>query len=108
MQKFYRAVTSRPKTVVLFFLVLAAVCAMLKPLIAVNYDMNDYLPPSTASTLALNALDAEYDGGVPNARVMVKNIDVAQALEYKRALEQIDGVTSVTWLDDAADVEQPL
>ena len=29
MQKFYRAVTSRPKTVVLFFLVLAAVCAML-------------------------------------------------------------------------------
>ena len=28
MQKFYRAVTSRPKTVVLFFLVLAAVCAI--------------------------------------------------------------------------------
>lgn len=34
--------------------------------------MNDYLPPDTASTLALNAMNAEYDGGVPNARVMVK------------------------------------
>lgn len=72
MRSFYRATTSHPKTVVLFFIVLAALCALCKPLIAVNYDMNDYLPPDTASTLALNAMNAEYDGGVPNARVMVK------------------------------------
>ena len=76
--------------------------------VSVNYDMNDYLPPSTASTLALNALDAEYDGGVPNARVMVKNIDVAQALEYKEQIKAVDGVTDVTWLDDAVSVDEPL
>lgn len=39
---------------------------------------------------------------------MVKNVTVPEALSYKHALEAIDGVTSVTWLDDAASVEQPL
>ena len=66
-----------------FFIVLAALCALCKPLIAVNYDMNDYLPPDTASTLALDAMNAEYDGGVPNARVMVKNVTIPEALAYK-------------------------
>lgn len=108
MHRFYRAATRYPKSVVLFFLLLAVVCALCKPLIAVNYDMNDYLPPDTASTLALDAMDAEYDGGVPNARVMVRNVTIPEALAYKQKLEAIDGVTSVTWLDDAADVRQPL
>lgn len=108
MHHFYRATTRHPKTVVLIFVLIAVFCALCQPLIAVNYDMNDYLPPDTASTLALNAMDAEYDGGVPNARVMVKNVTVPEALSYKRALEAIDGVTNVAWLDDAASVEQPL
>ena len=100
MHSFYRATTRHPKTMVLLFALLAAACALCKPLIAVNYDMNDYLPPDTASTLALDAMDAEYDGGVPNARVMVKNVSVPEALAYKEKLEAIDGVTGVTWLDE--------
>ena len=102
MRTFYRAMTRCPKTVGLIFILLTAVCALIKPLIAVNYDMNDSLPPDTASTRALDAMDVEYDGGVSNARVMVKNVTVPEALDYKRALEAIDGVTSVTWLDGAA------
>ncbi|MDY2770558.1 MAG: hypothetical protein SOU13_11655 [Eubacteriales bacterium] len=70
--------------------------------------MNDYLPPDTASTLALDAMNAEYDGGVPNARVMVKNVTIPEALTYKQPLAAIDGVTDVVWLDDAANVNQPL
>ena len=80
MRTFYRAMTRCPKTVVLIFILLTAVCALIKPLIAVNYDMNDSLPPDTASTRALDAMDVEYDGGVPNARVMVKNVTVPEAL----------------------------
>ena len=108
VHSFYRAATRHPKMMVLLFVLLAAACALCKPLIAVNYDMNDYLPPDTASTLALDAMDAEYDGGVPNARMMVKNVSVPEALSYKEKLEAIDGVTGVTWLDDAANVQQPL
>ena len=108
MQHFYRATTRHPKTMVALFVLLAAFCALCQPLIAVNYDMNDYLPPETTSTVALDAMDAEYDGGVPNARVMVRNVTIPEAMAYKQALEKIDGVTSVVWLDDAASVEQPL
>ena len=108
MRKFYRATTSHPKLTVLLFVLLALFCALCKPLIAVNYDMNDYLPPDTASTLALDAMNAEYDGGVPNARVMVRDVTIPEALSYKRALAAVDGVTDVTWLDDAADIMQPL
>ena len=108
MQHFYRATTRHPKTMVALFVLLAAFCALCQPLIAVNYDMNDYLPPETASTVALDAMDAEYDGGVPNARVMVRNVTIPEARASKQALEKIDGVTSVVWLDDAASVEQPL
>lgn len=108
MQHFYRATTRHPKTMVALFVLLAAFCALCQPLIAVNYDMNDYLPPETASTVALDAMDAEYDGGVPNARVMVRNVTIPEAMAYKQALEKIDGVTSVVWLDDTASVEQPL
>ena len=108
MQHFYRATTRHPKTMVIIFVLLAVFCALCQPLIAVNYDMNDYLPPETASTVALDAMDAEYDGGVPNARVMVRNVTIPEAMAYKQKLEAIDGVTSVTWLDDAASVEQPL
>lgn len=108
MRRFYWATTQHPKLIVFLFVAVAAFCALCQPLIAVNYDMNDYLPPDTASTRALDVMEAEYDGGVPNARVMVKNVTVPEALRYKQALEAIDGVTSVTWLDDAANVEQPL
>ncbi len=108
MHRFYRATTRHPKTVVMLFLLLTVFCALCKPLISVNYDMNDYLPPDTASSQALTVMEEEYEGGVPNARVMVKNVTVAEALQYKKALEQVDGVSSVTWLDDAADVMRPL
>ena len=70
--------------------------------------MNDYLPPESASTQALDLMEREYEGGIPNARVMIQNVSVPQALEYKEKLLAVDGVTDVTWLDDAASVTVPL
>lgn len=70
--------------------------------------LNDYLPDKSASTQALDLMENEYDGGIPNARVMVQNVSVPQALEYKEKLLAVDGVTDVTWLDDAASVTVPL
>ena len=70
--------------------------------------MNDYLPPESASTQALDLMEREYEGGIPNARVMIQNVSVPQALEYKEKLLVVDGVTDVTWLDDAASVTVPL
>ena len=76
--------------------------------VSVNYDMNDYLPESSPSTVALDLMYQEFDGGVPNARVMVANVTIPEALAYKEQIEAVDGVTDVTWLDDAVSVDEPL
>jgi hypothetical protein len=70
--------------------------------------MNDYLPKGTASTLSLNKMEEEYGSDIPNARVMISGVTIPEALEVKEKLEKIDGVTFVTWLDDAADITVPL
>ena len=62
------------------FAVIFLICLACKPLIPVNYDMNDYLPADTASTVALDTMEKEYEGGIPNA-VSYTHLDV-----YKRQL----------------------
>lgn len=108
MRKFYRGVVNHPKLILSFFAIAFVGCLIAQNFISVNYDMNDYLPPETASTVALDLMETEYDGGIPNARVMVRDVTVAEALSYKEEMEAIDGVTDVTWLDDVYDPETPL
>ena len=70
--------------------------------------MTDYLPKYSKSTVSLEILENEFEGGIPNARVMVKNVTIAQALEYKEKLFDCEGVTDVMWLDDAASIYVPI
>ena len=44
MRKFYTVIVSHRKTVMTFFIVAAICCIFLQNMVAVNYDMNDYLP----------------------------------------------------------------
>ncbi|MGN0971988.1 MAG: RND family transporter, partial [Aristaeellaceae bacterium] len=59
-------------------------------------------------TIALDVLGEEYDGGIPNARVLVRDVTLPEALTFKDKLRDIDGVTEVTWLDDSVSLLQPL
>lgn len=108
MRKFYTCIVNHPKIIMISFAIVFVICLFCRPWIAVNYDMNDYLPEASASTKALDTMNEEYDGGIPNARVMVQNVTVPEAMQYKEQLEAVDGVTDVTWLDDVANITQPL
>ena len=77
-------------------------------MVNVNYDMNDYLPDGTASTVALDTMNKEYDMSIPNARVMISDVSISEALDMKQKLLDIDGVDDVTWLDDVVDTDIPL
>ena len=70
--------------------------------------MNDYLPDGTASTVALDTMNKEYDMSIPNARVMISDVSISEALDMKQKLLDIDGVDDVTWLDDVVDTDIPL
>lgn len=108
MKKIYTKIVNHPKLIITVFVILFIICAVCKQGVSVDYDMNDYLPEDSASTVALDLMDEEFGGGIPNARVMVKDVTIPEALEYKAEIEAIDGVTDVTWLDDAQSVEVPL
>lgn len=70
--------------------------------------MTDYLPEDAQSTKALKIMDQEFDGSVPNTRVMVNDVTIPEGLSFKEKLASIDGVSDVTWLDDALDIKTPI
>jgi hypothetical protein len=108
MKRFYSLVVKLRIPILVSFLVAAGICAVLQGMVAVDYDLNDYLPADSPSTVALDVMEEEFEGGIPNARVMVKDVTIAEALQYKAALMEVDGVSDVMWLDDSMDITVPL
>ena len=108
MNKLYSRLTAKPKLTITLFFIAALLCAVLGQLVSVNYDMNSYLPASSHSTVSLDVMNEEFEGGIPNVRVMIRNVTLADAVSYKEQLEAVEGVTSVTWLDDSIDITTPL
>lgn len=108
MKKFYKWVVHHRKPILISFLIMTAVSLVCKSFVSVDYDMNDYLPQKCASTNALEVMENEYKEGIPNARVMVSNVTVPEALEYKEKISEADGVSDITWLDDVTSITVPL
>ncbi|MDD4414301.1 MAG: MMPL family transporter [Oscillospiraceae bacterium] len=100
MKRLIQLVVKHKKSVLIIFFILAAAGTLLSTRVSVNYDMVDYLPKDAQSTVAISIIEEEFAGDAPNARVMLENITIQEALEYKKSLSAISGVSSVSWLDD--------
>ncbi|SER26939.1 efflux RND transporter permease subunit [Piscibacillus halophilus] len=90
------------------FIIIAIVSAIAQFTVSVNYNMVDYLPDDAPSTNAMELMEEEFDEPITNARVMIHDVSIPEALTYKDELSSIDGVTGVTWLDDVIDIKTPL
>ena len=101
MNKFSGVIVRRKKTVIAVFLILAVLSAFAAVTVSVNYNMVDYLPSGAQSTTAIDLMNDEFGSGMPNAKVMISDVTIQEALADKEKLEAIDGVLSVNWLDDA-------
>ncbi|MCW3489490.1 MMPL family transporter [Dethiobacter alkaliphilus] len=108
MDKFADFVIKQKKPIIIVFVVLALICAILFMYVNINYNMVDYLPPEAQSTTALNIMEHEFTQTMPNASVMISNVSIVDAMEYKQKLASIEGITEVLWLDDMMDITQPL
>ncbi|WP_280770048.1 efflux RND transporter permease subunit [Salipaludibacillus daqingensis] len=89
-------------------MVIAVISSIVQFSVSVNYNMVDYLPDDAQSTTAMDIMEKEFEGSVPNTRVMINDVTVQEALHMKENLAAIDGVNDVTWLDDAIDIKTPL
>lgn len=108
LERFYQSIVRRRKWVLAAFALAAVLSAWASTQVQVDYNINDYLPPTSPSTVAIEVMSDSFAGGIPNVRVMVRGVSVPQALEYKAQLAAVDGVLEVSWLDDSADLTIPL
>lgn len=70
--------------------------------------MADYLPENAPSTQAMNVMEEEFGGDVADTRVMIKDVDIQEALAFKEDIAAIEGVSEVMWLDDILDIKTPI
>ena len=103
-----RGITRHKKLVIAIFLVATVISAVLILGVSVNYDLTDYLPEDSESTIALDLMYEEFGSGVPNTRVMVRNLTLTGAVETKAKIALAPGVTGVMWLDDTQDMSTPI
>ena len=108
LRGFYTFIVKKRIAVLIIFAVLFLASFVAKNLVSVNYEINDYLPRNSHSTASIGVLTDEFGGGIPNARVMVKNVTIPEALEYKQRLSEVEGVIAITWLDDSVDITTPI
>ncbi|MDD4773957.1 MAG: MMPL family transporter [Eubacteriales bacterium] len=108
MNRFSDFVIRHKKPVNIVFVAIMIVCFFLMFFVEINYNMVDYLPPDAQSTKALEIMNREFSGSMPNATVMVNDVSLMEAMDYKQKLASVDGVTGVTWLDDVIDIKKPL
>ncbi|WP_421383204.1 efflux RND transporter permease subunit [Bacillus salacetis] len=96
------------KAVLIAFVLITVLSTAAQFFVSVNYNMVDYLPEDAQSTQAMDIMEEEFTGDVPDTRVMVTGVTIQEALDYKKQIEDIDGVSSVMWLDDMVDLKKPL
>lgn len=96
------------KTIVIVFSILTVLSAIALFFVSINYNMNDYIPETAPSTVAIEVMEKEFGTTLSNAQVMMTNVSIQEALKFKEALEAIDGVSDVVWLDQFVDLKTPL
>ncbi|MDD3947399.1 MAG: MMPL family transporter [Clostridia bacterium] len=99
MSKFIRFVVEKKLIFLIVFIVLTIAGAVCIPFVHVNYDDTAYLPKDSETSEGLQVLYEEFGSG-GNASLMIKDVNVEQALQYKQKVAQIEGVSRVLWLDD--------
>ncbi len=108
MQAVAEKVIKHKRLVLICFLLTLVVCFVLNKLVVVNYNLLDYLPKEAKSTLSMQVMNQEFSKVPPNARVLITNTGIPEALEFKEKLRSVEGVKEINWLDDVANLYQPL
>lgn len=108
MRRLFRWIIQHKKTILVLFLVAAAVSAILFTKVAVNYKLTDYLPGDAPSTVGLRLMEEEFDSEPSNLRILLPGASIPQVLAAKAQIAQVPGLHDVTWLDDSEDITTPL
>lgn len=107
MNRIADAIVRRRKLIFWLFVLMTALSACFIPEVGINYNLAKYLPSEMKTSQALDIMEKEFSLS-GTARVMVENVSIPEAAAMKQRLAQVEGVKSVIWLDDVADIHMPL
>ncbi|MDD2971629.1 MAG: MMPL family transporter [Lachnospiraceae bacterium] len=81
---------------VFMVLVFASILAIL--VVGINYDLSKYLPENSQSSQGIDIIEDEF--GYPgSAQLMIEDVSLYEAKDYKDKIEKIPGVDEVAWAD---------
>ena len=81
--------------IVLALVVVSILCI---PFVGVNYDLTSYLPDYADSKKAINMMKDTF--GYPGTgRIMLKDVSLYEAKQYKNQMEKVEGVDQIIWCD---------
>lgn len=96
MTKVARFIVDKRKAFYLVFLAAFLFCAASINKVQINNDITSYLPAQTETRRGLTIMDEEFVT-LGSANVMVSNVTYQTALDLSHKLEDIDGVSEVTF-----------
>lgn len=99
MNRISKVIVKYYKSILVIFSLFFVICALLSLGVSINYSIKSYLPDDAESVKSLNFMKKEFNEPLPNLRIMIKDKDIVQVLDYKEKLEKIDGVKLIIWLD---------
>lgn len=73
---------------------------------AVNYDILSYLPQNLDSTQGEKVLESTFHDAA-TSMLVIDNMPSKDVTALKEKIKQVDGVNSVAWVDDIADISVP-
>lgn len=95
----------RYKLIVISLFVTATIASLfLVKGVKVNYNLSDYLPKDAKSLIAVKEISNSYSAPIPNVKLMISKVSMAEAIAYKDAISKIQGVNKVFWVDDYIDL----
>ncbi len=107
MDRFFNFIIRKRLIIVLIFAAVTVVCGFGMLGVGNNYDLSKYLPDGTDSKSGIDILKREYSYN-GNALLCLEDKSIVDVLEIKQEIASITGVENVVWLDDVADVKQPV
>ncbi len=108
MRRVAALVVGHGKLLLAVFGLLTVLAGFLMLGVKINYNLADYVPERSPSTIAMDVIAEEFDDTIPNVRVYVPNVGIAEALEIKQRLAEVPATQSVIWLDDFIDLKTPI
>ena len=108
MRRTAKFIVKHYRPIFVVFLVAVLVCGFLSSQVKTNYSLAKYLPEEAPSSKALDVMDEEFHESIPNLRMVMEDVSLAQVSDLKSELGQFREVSRIMWLDTYVSIDQPL